>query len=155
MDTNYGAYLWYIMRHKWFVMMACMKRGLVWRGLVHDLSKLLPSEFYAYAMYFYGPVPDPGSDTKIAFDKAWLLHQHRNPHHWQFWVLREDDGGTKLIEMPDVFVAEMVCDWIGAGMAITGKSGETRSWYEKNKHRITLHPNTARQIDKEMMRHGL
>ena len=148
-------YLRYIIRHKWFVLLACVRRGIIWRGLVHDLSKLLPSEFYPYAEYFYGTVPNPGSDVKIAFDKAWLFHQHRNPHHWQFWILREDDGDTKIMRMSDVFVAEMVCDWIGAGRAITGKSGGTREWYEKNRHRIIVHKDTREQIEKEFYRHGL
>lgn len=25
------------------------------------------------------------------FNRAWLLHIHRNPHHWQHWVLINDD----------------------------------------------------------------
>ncbi|MFR1480703.1 MAG: DUF5662 family protein [Hydrogeniiclostridium mannosilyticum] len=28
-----------------------------------------------------------------AFQRAWLLHIHRNPHHWQHWVLINDDPG--------------------------------------------------------------
>jgi len=56
----------------------------------------------------------------------------------QHWVLREDDGKTKYLEMPDNFAREMVADWCGAGRAITGK-WEVWKWYEKNRERIMLH----------------
>ena len=39
--TRYDRYLWYVIRHKWFVGVECVKRGLWWRGLVHDLSKFV------------------------------------------------------------------------------------------------------------------
>jgi len=51
---KYIKYLWYIVRHKYFVMVECWARGLFWRGVSHDFSKLLPSEFVPYANYFYG-----------------------------------------------------------------------------------------------------
>ena len=84
------------------IFLECAKRGLWWRGLLHDLSKFLPSEFLPYACYFYGPRARVGAlrdgtgyykptDTgDAAFDFAWLLHQKRNDHHWQWWVLPEN-----------------------------------------------------------------
>lgn len=72
------------------------------------------------------------SEVEAAFDVAWVQHQHRNPHHWQHWVLREDDGATKLLPMPDRYVREMVADWAGAGRAITGK-WDPLPWYERTK----------------------
>lgn len=36
------AYLWYVLRHKYFVFVECCRLGVPWRGLVHDLSKLSP-----------------------------------------------------------------------------------------------------------------
>jgi len=56
-------YAWYIIRHKWFVFLECGKRGLVWRGITHDLSKLRPSEWAPYADYFYGPELPSIKDT--------------------------------------------------------------------------------------------
>ena len=38
-----------------------------------------------------------------SFDSAWLLHQKRNAHHWQYWVLLEDEGNTKALEMDDKY----------------------------------------------------
>jgi len=51
---KYLKYLKYILKHKWYVMIECFKNGLIWRGLMHDLSKFLPSEFIPYANFFYG-----------------------------------------------------------------------------------------------------
>jgi len=83
----YAKYLWAVLRHKWFVFLECCKLGIPWRGIVHDLSKFLPSEFGPYAYYFYGPYPrDDEYKPKYvveAFNRAWLNHQHRNKHHWQ------------------------------------------------------------------------
>jgi len=149
---KYYQYLKYVIRHKWFVFLECRKVGMYWRGVVHDMSKFLPSEFIPYARFFYGRYPKyevyegttlkPPSglfkeDVKRHFDKAWLKHIHRNPHHWQYWLLQEVDGPLKIIPMPMKYLKEMLCDWHGAGMAITGKNN-TADWYLKNKDKIKL-----------------
>jgi len=158
----YLKYLWYVIKHKWFVMIECFKVGLFWRGIMHDLSKLLPSEFIPYARFFYGAKKqrrDDGgyykpTDTGDSdFDFAWLLHQKRNRHHWQWWILPEDDGGTKVIQIDYKYVEEMICDWVGAGKAQGYKSPkndkylETRNWYHKNKGNMVLHPKTREYIE--------
>jgi uncharacterized protein DUF5662 len=140
----YRQYLAYVCRHKWFVFLEACRLGIPWRGLTHDLSKLRPSEFPQYAAYFYGGHPRDAKPPRVqaAFDRAWLLHQHRNDHHWQAWVLREDDGDMKLLPMADGARRELLADWRGAGRAITGKAGGTPAWYLKNRERILLHPKT-------------
>jgi len=160
----YFKYLNYVIRHKWFVFIECCKVGKIWRGIWHDMSKFRPDEFIPYARYFYGDWPDYNSIKKHlswypykytkeaiqeAFDLAWLKHQHRNPHHWQYWVLREDDGGTKLIDMKSEYVDEMLADWKGAGRAITGKNdpAEYRTWYLKNYNKIKLSENIRIVVD--------
>lgn len=135
-------YLNYLVRHKWFVAAACFRRGLYWQGVVHDLSKFRPREWLPYAEFFYGT-----EKNRNAFDRAWLDHQHANPHHWQHWVLRNDNGSTVVLEMPEKYVVEMVCDWEGAGRAITGKSGTTLDWYSKNFHKMLLHPDTRTRVE--------
>jgi len=163
---KYLKYLKYVVRHKWFVMIECFKRGLYWRGIKHDFSKLLPSEFLPYANFFYG---ERQSDIKKArdesgyykptdtgdknFDFAWLLHQKRNDHHWQWWVLPEDGGGLKILTMSNKAILEMVCDWIGAGKAqgnISPKDKpllECQKWYEKNKKKIQFSPETKELVE--------
>lgn len=160
-DLKHWRYLKYVVRHKWYVMLACFRRGLIWRGLKHDWSKFLPSEWFPYAESFYSTIPREKRDelreqcwkatgnypwttlatVKSEFDAAWLHHQHFNDHHWQHWVLREDSGKTKLLEMPWVCVQEMLADWEGAGRAIHG-TNDTSAWYHKNRDNIQLHPKT-------------
>lgn len=143
-------YAKYIVLHKWFVLVAGFRtKAPVWRLIVHDWSKLLPCEWVPYARSFYGPQPRT-PETKAAFDRAWLHHQHANPHHWQHWNLREDSGKLKLLEIPEHFTREMVADWMGAGRAITGR-WEAREWFEKNSNTIQLAPKTLARV-KELLR---
>ena len=162
-------YLKYVLIHKWFVLLACWRRGLIWQGIVHDWSKFLPSEWIAYARFFYSVVPLKDRDAlrqkyfelfgsypwksvaevKDDFNRAWLLHQHRNKHHWQHWVLREDSGRVYALKMPLRYVLEMLADWEGAGRAITGKA-DSSAWYTKNRINIILHPETQLFVDSQL-----
>ena len=132
-------------------MMACFDQGMFWRGLSHDLSKFLPGEFIPYARYFYEKdgtkktIRDktgyykPTDTGNYAFDVAWLKHQKRNKHHWQWWICPLDDGGFKAINMHPQYIHEMVCDWIGAGRAQGVENWEDPwPWYKLNKDKIIL-----------------
>lgn len=137
-------YLKYLFLHKLYVYQEGRKLGLgVWQMLIHDLSKFRTDEWIPYREKFYGAAPEL---WKEAFNAAWLKHQHRNPHHWQHWVLRTDDGRTKVMEIPDKYRREMLADWRGAGRAISGKD-DTREWYEKYKDKMQLHPATRAWIE--------
>jgi len=182
---QHWQYLKYLVRHIYFVAYACFRKGIWWRGLLHDISKWRPDEWISYANFFYGKEmrrdstgyykpTDTGKDLthssycgKIesnetnrysnrcpkciaeAFDFAWLLHQKRNRHHWQFWVLPEDDGGVKILPMPHIYRLEMLCDWWGASMA-QGYHGKSKTWYESNKHKMQLHPDTRQWIEENI-----
>jgi hypothetical protein len=143
----------YVARHKWFVFRAGLRTGApIWRLLIHDWSKLTRAEWGPYVEQFYGDdnVLQASSFSRFmvqqAFDAAWLHHQHRNPHHWQHWCLREDGGDLKVLQMPEPFVREMVADWMGAGRAITGR-WEVAEWYAKNRQTIQLHQATRAQVE--------
>ncbi len=160
----YFQYLKYLLRHKWFVFVECFRVGLIWRGVVHDLSKFTPLEFIAYAQWFCGAKglkfrktePDDfaywndeeHARIKERFDFAWLHHQHNNLHHWQYWVLRRDSGETTPKEMPEHYAAEMICDWKGAGKAqgFTQKD-ECQNWFKKNQEKMLLHPKTRHLVE--------
>ena len=139
----HAQYASYVARHKWFVFVAGLRvRAPLWRLLIHDWSKLTPAEWGPYVRTFYAKErARPGE-----FDAAWLHHQHRNPHHWQHWLLQEDDGDLKTLRMPDGLVREMVADWMGAGRAITG-CWDVASWYAKNAHKIKLHPEVRAMVE--------
>ncbi|MBI2934662.1 MAG: hypothetical protein HYY29_03725 [Chloroflexi bacterium] len=149
--TKHIRYAKYVLRHKWYVFIACCRLGIPWQGITHDLSKFRPSEWGPYAEYFYGKhrITAP-CVTEAFFDEAWLFHQHRNPHHWQYWLLREDSSpDIKIMHMPDKYRREMLADWRGAGRAITGKD-DTLTWYTKNKDRMTLHYTTREWIEDQL-----
>lgn len=151
-------YAKYVARHKWFVFVAGLRtRAPIWRLLIHDWSKLTPSEWGPYVQQFYNPDgskrdvrrKDGGYDLAeqpYEFQRAWLGHQRRNKHHWQAWVLLGDNGQRIAIAMPRKYVHEMVADWMGAGRAITGR-WEVRPWYEKNRDLMVLHDESRSAVE--------
>jgi hypothetical protein len=145
-------YLEYVDRHRRFVLEEATKLDIRDRGLAHDLSKYSKEEFEAYAEYFYGGHPRGNAPeyVQLAFDRAWLLHQKRNDHHWQYLVLREDSGAVKALPMPEEAMREMLADWRGAGRAITGVDN-TPDWYAKNKPNMILHPSVEAWLDRMLL----
>lgn len=128
-------------------------------GLLHDISKFCPDEWFAYANFFYRKTKNVVRDSSgyykpidtgdANFDFAWLLHQKRNKHHWQWWVLPEDNGGVKVLPMPDKYRREMLADWNGAGKA-QGFGNNTLLWYSKNKDKMQLHEETRLWIEEQI-----
>ncbi len=139
-------YLRYVLRHRWFVFLACCALGVPIRGLVHDLSKFRPSEWIPYAAYFYGPA-ERKQQTKPAFLAACQMHYRRNPHHPEYW---KQARRRSPAPMPRKYVLEMVADWTGAGRAINGRK-DWRPWYRENARTIGLHPETRAMVE-EMFR---
>lgn len=134
---KYLKYIRYLAVHKWFVFVYMLRRGYLWLGIIHDWSKILPSEIIDYTNHFY-----TAEKTETAFQRAWNLHKKRNKHHWQYWV---DKDGTPT-ETPKKYVIEMVCDWDACGRAKPDGIG-TKAWYEKFKDKMVLHPNTKRLLE--------
>lgn len=152
-----------MVRHKWFVFVEACRLGVPWLGFLHDWSKLLPDEFVPYARFFYGNWPKAPeiwrrcpsytgpTEGSVArdFDMAWLIHQHRNKHHWQYWLLVQDSDDDKILPMPDKCRCEMLADWRGAGRAITGKDN-TKAWYNANQSKMQLHPTTRKWAESQL-----
>ena len=151
-------YLGYVLRHKWYVLRECFRYRLFWRGLTHDLSKFSWSEWSPYVHHFYGPdqkaerVASANTGyfhaprAKDPFNYAWLHHLRLNSHHWQHWLLVQDDDDDLVLEMPVADVIEMVCDWRGAGMA-QGHGDDLVLWYRKHEKKMKLHPNTRQHVE--------
>lgn len=126
--------------------------GIEWQVcLSHDQSKTEQDEYNAYDAYFYGT--NKSFSVVQEFNKAWLLHIHRNPHHWQYWVLINDDPeeGNVCIEMPYVYVIEMICDWWSFSWD-KGNLKEIFKWYEDHKDYIKLHKNTRKIVEQILSR---
>ena len=114
--------------------------------LNHDHSKTEPDEYEAYDAYFYSG--NRSFDVVQNFNKAWLLHIHRNPHHWQHWVLINDEPneGEIIIQMPINYIVEMICDWWAFSWS-KGDLTEMFSWYEERKNYIKMHKNTRKTVE--------
>ncbi len=109
-----------ITKHRLLVFKLCIKVGQPWRGLVHDLSKYSPTEFWEGVKYFNGH-HSPIADCKRTegYSKAWLHHKGRNKHHTDYWVDLSAPDKTPII--PYKYVAEMLCDKLAAGIIYKGK----------------------------------
>lgn len=113
----------------------------------HDRSKYQSEEYDGYDCYFYG-VKDERPEVKEKFDYAWLHHIHNNPHHWQHWVLVEDDNGAaKALKIPDIYLIEMVADW--GSFAWRKKIPlELKEWYDSHKDKIVMHPESRAKVER-------
>lgn len=112
----------------------------------HDESKKTREEYLAYDLYFYPIASSRSYQTIRDFEYAWLHHIHNNPHHWQHWVLINDDDGTKALEMPFEYVVEMICDWWSFSF-VKGNLREIFTWYEDHKDKMILHKNTRKAVE--------
>lgn len=111
----------------------------------HDLSKNDREEYDAYDQYFYG---EKTKQVKEDFNYAWLHHIHNNPHHWQYWVLVNDEPeeGTIALDIPYKYVIEMICDWWSFSWK-TGNLYEIFDWYESHKKHMILSKNTRELVE--------
>ena len=110
-------------------------------GFEHDASKSDPEEYEAYDAYFYGG--NRSYEVVQNFRYAWLRHIHRNPHHWQHYILIQDspEEGEIVLDMPYNYILEMICDW----WAFSWNSENLREifgWYDKHKDYMKLSTNT-------------
>lgn len=129
---------------------------------VHDQSKFGFAEYSAYDEYFYG---ERTQEVKDNFNRAWLHHIHMNPHHWQHWVLIQDKGNAEqyysgkivALDMPDVHIIEMVCDWWSFSWKRYSESDpfeknfelyEVFNWYDTNKNQIIFSPKTREKVER-------
>ena len=115
-------------------------------GMAHDTSKTDPEEYDAYDKYFYGG--NRSYQVVQDFNYAWLHHIHNNPHHWQHWVLINDDPdeGEIVMDMPYEYILEMICDW----WSFSWNSGNLREifdWYQKRYYYIKLSDKTRQTVD--------
>jgi len=113
----------------------------------HDESKTNPDEYHAYDAYFYGN--NKSFAVVNDFNRAFLYHLHRNPHHWQYWVLTPDSKGEgeKLIEIPIPYIFEMICDWWSFSWR-KGDLYEIFNWWDQRKDYIRMHKRSREAVEK-------
>ena len=146
--TNYMPYVFV---HKWYVLQGCREAGILWRGIIHDWSKFRPREFVSYSAYFYATERKEQFTRRemhgiqVAFDVAWNAHIHSNDHHWQYWILHQDDGDMKYLRMTNNARKELLADWRGTGKALGNP--DTASWYTLNSKGILFDHYTRVQVE--------
>lgn len=134
-----------ITKHKWIVFKLCCKAGIPWRGLVHDLSKYSPTEFFESIKYYTGThSPITEAKRNNGYSKAWLHHKGRNRHHAEYWEDYRAPIQNPVI--PYKYVVEMVCDTLAAGIVYSGKNwtNDTQLNYW-NREKINSHMNEKTQ----------
>lgn len=134
----------------------CLKAGLIWQGMTHDLSKLSPTEFLVGARYYQGTrSPNNAEREETGRSLAWLHHKGRNRHHYEYWIdysfTPENPHGLGGVQMPRRYVAEMIFDRVSASRTYLGDKytdeaplnyflrSKERSWF--------IHPVTKRQME--------
>lgn len=112
--------------------------------VAHDASKTDQDEYEAYDNYFYG---NRSFAVVEEFNKAWLRHIHRNPHHWQHWVLINDDpeNGEIILDMPYEYVIEMICDWWSFSFR-EGNLREIFNWWAAHEKYMKLNVYTRKVV---------
>ena len=112
----------------------------------HDESKYTPEEYDAYDDYFYGKNHTGVVDKE--FKHAWLHHIHKNDHHWQHYVLINDEPneGIVALDMPYYYIIEMICDWWSFSWK-TGNLSEIFKWYLVHKDHMKLSDKTRNAVE--------
>jgi len=142
-----------IEKHRHLVFRHCVRAGIPWQGLTHDLSKFSPTEFWRGARYYQGTCSPNDAERRIyGYSLAWMHHKGRNRHHFEFWT--DLDPATHRyvpMEMPVRYAAEMFCDRMAASKVYQGKQYTDRHpldyFLTKNARRL-MHPATADRLER-------
>lgn len=136
--------------HKYLVAKGCFGVGLYKQGLLHDLSKYSPAEFWVGVKYFQGDrSPNNAEREDIGYSSAWLHHKGRNKHHYEYWIDYNSRAKAEDImvpvPMPKKYIAEMVMDRIAASKVYMGKNYTDASplqYYYKGTDKAPIHEET-------------
>ncbi|MDO4475826.1 MAG: DUF5662 family protein [Lachnospiraceae bacterium] len=147
-----------ITEHKILVMKGCFAIGLYWQGLMHDLSKYEPTEFWNGVRYYQGGKrsPNNGEREDKGYSSAWMHHKGRNRHHYEFWNDYDPDIRTGVfpihnVQMPRRYVAEMLMDRIAASKTYLKEKYDRHcplDYYLNGRGKPLMHPQTARELER-------
>ena len=146
--SNFFKHVRLVIRHKNKVLVHCAKCGILWRGLVHDLSKFSPTELFESVKYYRGnrsPIGVCRRETGVS--NAWLHHKGRNKHHIEYWL---DPDCAVTPAMPYKYAVECVCDKIAATKIYNGKdyTPDKALWHwEKYGNKVDGNPLTMKFIE--------
>lgn len=107
---------------------------------IHDVSKFSTNEYFAYMDHDF-----TSGELSPEFELAWNHHKHNNKHHPEYWMSVSKSGNVHALDMPDVYILEMIADWIGAGKSYGSSLAE---WAPKNVKRFLFSRTTAIKVRK-------
>ena len=144
-----------ITHHKIQVMEGGFKVGLYKQGLLHDLSKYGPSEFWVGMKYYQGNrSPNNAEREALGYSSAWLHHKGRNKHHYEYWIDYSSKGAPGEMSpapMPKKYVVEMLMDRIAACKIYYGKNYTRKdplAYYLRGKEKAPIHPETKELLER-------
>ncbi len=141
-----------ITRHRHKVIYHCMRCGILWQGLRHDLSKYSLTEFLPGAKFYLGDrSPTEGERRTYGYSKAWMHHKGRNRHHFEYWVdYNIVTHRAEPVKMPLRYVKEMFCDRVAAGKIYLGDKYTNNNpieYFERGNAKNYMHPETAKLLE--------
>lgn len=151
--SNFWGHLSTVLEHKRYVSHACFKMGLYWQGITHDLSKFSPTEFWPSVHYYLGDKsPTTAEREDLGYSKAWLHHQGRNKHHFEYWIdyTGKGRGEKRPVPMPLKYVAEMVADRYAACRTYHKGSyckEDPLNYFLRSKDFIAMHEDTKKLLE--------
>lgn len=141
-----------IRTHRKYVRKACAKMGILWQGLLHDLSKYSITELKICKYWTGTKSPHQVCRETIGYSPSWIHHYHKNKHHFQFWWDETEYGKIVPIKMPYKYVIESVCDMLGASKAYNPKNWTPdmlwQYWINKCKGKRIMHTESTYLTEK-------
>ncbi len=145
--------------HRRMVRAGCFRVGLYYQGLVHDLSKYSPSEFFIGARYYQGyRSPNNAEREKKGYSEAWMHHKGRNKHHYEYWtdyVPMPGDGAKSTVirpaRMPKRYLVEMYVDRVAASTIYNKghyKCDMPLKYYQKGDYTDLIEEHTRAELEK-------
>ena len=151
--NKFFSHLKTILKHRHTVIVHCYKAGILWRGLLHDLSKFSWTEFSAGVKYYQGTrSPNEGEREQKGYSAAWMHHKGRNRHHFEYWTdYNPETKKVGPVKMPVVFVKEMFCDRVAASKIYRGakyRDSDPLDYFLSRKPTRSIHPETSDMLEK-------
>lgn len=140
-----------VLKHKHYVFICMAQCGHPIQGLLHDMSKFSPAEFWTSVKYYQGTrSPIDAEKEDKGYSNVWFHHRGRNKHHSQYWC-DISFGEVKPCKMPEKYLLELICDSIGAGKAYMGDRWTSHSpieHYKTRDYKSFYHEETRKAIER-------
>lgn len=142
MSKKFWGHLRTVQTHRKWVRHYCFALDMPIQGILHDLSKYNPVEFWEGVKYWQGNrSPIDACKEANGYSMAWFHHRGRNKHHYEYWCDNFDKGCTTNL-MPKKYFMELVADYLGAGRAYMGENftftKEYEWWQNKRKNPLKM-----------------